>query len=480
MQRVDCQSLRFEGEDFIDPALERKLLRKLDWYILPYCMLLYLVGFLTRGNIGNALSAGMQTDLKLTDSDANTAVSIVYATYILGETPCSVLLRKVGPWRLLTTLMLAWSAITVGTAFVKTGTQLIVLRLLLGAVESGLFPCLSLYLTQFYYRDEQAKRVALLFTASALSSAVGGLLAYGLVRINASGLVGWQWLYVVEGILSFLVACSVYFVIADHADQAWYLTAEEKQLVRQRKARAAAYVGADDERFTWPEFRRAVGDVKLYMAGLTQFGADICLYGFSTFLPVIIKGLGFDTLQAQALTVPVMVWASIVVATASVIADKVDRRMIFMLTLGLFPLLGYGLLLAPHLGAGPHYLACFFIATGLYVVIALNNVVVQINHAGHYKRAVSVGLQQSMGNAGGIVAGQLYRSKWKPNYQIGHAVSLGGIGIALVSAVAHWTYLAQQNRRKDSLTSEEVRQTLEKGGGAQALGDAAPTFRYKW
>ena len=39
-------------------------------------------------------------------------------------------------------------------------------------------------------------------------------------------------------------------------------------------------------------------------SALCQFGADICLYGFSTFLPIIIEAMGYSAVEAQYLTIP--------------------------------------------------------------------------------------------------------------------------------------------------------------------------------
>jgi len=70
---------------------------------------------------------------------------------------------------------------------------LYVTQSILGAYEAGLFPCLNLYLTMVYRREEQAKRVAYLFSCAALSGAFGGLLAHGLLQMDGvSGMAGWR------------------------------------------------------------------------------------------------------------------------------------------------------------------------------------------------------------------------------------------------------------------------------------------------
>lgn len=95
--------------------------------------------------------------------------------------------------------IICWSSITVGSAFVNSYHHVIATRLLLGVFEAAIAPCISLYLTMVYMRDEYVKRQTFINACSALSGAFGGLLAYGLTQITHANLHGWQWMYLVEG-----------------------------------------------------------------------------------------------------------------------------------------------------------------------------------------------------------------------------------------------------------------------------------------
>jgi MFS family permease len=137
--------------------------------------------------------AGILTDIHATNSQFSTAVSIFYATYVVFESPAAILMKKVTPGVILTTLCAVWSLTTIFTGFITNVGGLYTTRLILGACEAGLFPCLNLYLTMVYRREEQAKRVAYLFSCAALSGAFGGLLAYALLQMDGvSGQAGWR------------------------------------------------------------------------------------------------------------------------------------------------------------------------------------------------------------------------------------------------------------------------------------------------
>ena len=176
-------------------------------------MLVYLSCFLDRSNIGRGLPdinstvsktalltepgnvkvAGMPEDIGASDSQFSTAVSIFYATYVTFETPFSLLLKKVTPRVLLSTLSVVWSLTTIFSGFIQNVGGLYATRLILGCCEAGLFPGLTLYLTMVYRREEQAKRMAYLLSCAALSGAFGGLLAYAILQMDGvAGYPGWR------------------------------------------------------------------------------------------------------------------------------------------------------------------------------------------------------------------------------------------------------------------------------------------------
>jgi len=115
------------------------------------------------------------------------------ATYVSFETPFAVLLKKLTPRVLLGSLCVVWSLTTIFSGFIHNVGGLYASRLVLGACEAGLFPGLTLYLAMVYRREEQAKRVAYLFSCTALSGAFGGLLAYALLQMDGvAGYAGWR------------------------------------------------------------------------------------------------------------------------------------------------------------------------------------------------------------------------------------------------------------------------------------------------
>lgn len=248
----------------IDPAEESKLLNKLDLYFVPIIMLVYLSCFLDRSNIGNVKVAGMPADIGASSQQISTAVSIFYATYVLVEAPWAIALKRITPRVLLTGLCVVWSLTTVFSGLLTSVGGLYAARLVLGMCEGGLFPGLNLYLTMVYKREEQAKRVAYLFVCTALAGAVGGLLAYAILKMDGvAGYAGWRWVYIIEGVFSVVVAVVVWFGLPNDPGNAYFLNDREKQLMKIRAVQRAQYMGADE--FSWDEIFITLRDPKMWL-----------------------------------------------------------------------------------------------------------------------------------------------------------------------------------------------------------------------
>lgn len=149
-----------------DRQIEKQVVHKLDWRLAPLFAALYFIAYLDRSNIGNAAVAGMTTSLRLTGPQYSTAVSVFFATYVPLELPIVLAMQKMGPHRAIALMCFGWSVVTIGTAFVKNFRQLVAVRVLLGITEAGFFPCLSLYITMVYKKEEQVSLLQSHYIAS--------------------------------------------------------------------------------------------------------------------------------------------------------------------------------------------------------------------------------------------------------------------------------------------------------------------------
>ncbi|KAH8901449.1 major facilitator superfamily transporter [Thozetella sp. PMI_491] len=464
-------------EIHIDTVAQRKLIRKVDFYVIPLLNLCWIFAYLDRSNIGNAAIAGMPADLHMSSQDLANAILMFYVTYVPFELPGSLLVKKVKPSRYLPLMMLGFSATCLGTGFMTSAGQMYASRLLIGLFEASMYPALAITLTTFYTPQEQARRFAFMYLAVGSSGGFGGLFAYGILQHldGAHGIAGWRWLFIIEGTLSVGLAVLLWLGFPDNWQDAKFLNEEEKELMRLRTAKYHANMSSE-ERFDKREVWKTFKDFKIWISSLLQFLGDVLSFGVSTFMPSIVKSLGFDSVLTQLLVVPIFFWAVAIFIGMCIWSDKLQKRYHFMLPAILITILGYALLSGlPMSSVGGLYFANFLIVPGIYIALGMNYVSMLNNHGGYYKRATAIGINMTCGNSAGLVIAQIFKDKTSDGrYLIGLTTSLGCAVAFCVAGTIQYLYLRHQNKKRDALTAEERQRWIDEG----ATGDYHPDFRY--
>lgn len=460
-----------------DLRFRKHLIRKMDLRVCPWVMLVYLVSFLDRVNVGNARLYGLEADLGMKGSQFQTAVSVLFVTYLFFEVPSNLVIKKLRPSRYIAFITFAWGVIATLTGIVQSYGGLIACRLILGVFEAGLFPGMAVYLTFWYTRKELALRIGYLFVSSALAGAFGGLLATAIGQMDGvAGLRGWRWILIIEGIPSVILGCLIPLVLADDPDSAKWLTDEEKAYIRERKLRQQGE-NTDAQKFHWSDVRKCFKDPKVYAFAAGQFGCDTMLYGFSTFLPTIIQQLGhWTTTQTQLLTVPCYVLGAVTYLTVALMSDRYQIRGWFAVAGGLVSMLGYIILLVP-VPSGVHYFGCFLVAMGLYVLVGMPLSWLPNNIPRYGKRTSATGFQLMIGNTSGLMAPFLYATSEKPRYIRGHAVSLAMVTMAVCIYTSLIFVYSNLNARRER-GEEDAKMEGKTKDEIDAMGDDSPHFRF--
>ncbi|KAH7176985.1 major facilitator superfamily domain-containing protein [Dactylonectria macrodidyma] len=456
---------------------EKQLVRKLDRHLVPLIMLLYTVSFLDRVNIGNARLYGLEEDLGLHGNQFQLCVSILFVTYLLFEVPSNLVLKIFTPSRWIAFIAVGWGIVATLTGLVNSFGALVAVRLILGALEAGLFPGLNVYLTFFYTKQELALRVGYLFVSAAIAGSLGGLLAYGIGQMEGiQGMSGWRWIMIIEGIPSVLLGVVTWFLLPNGPETAYFLTEDEKKLMVVRFRR---YYGDTEsaQQFSRKDMMSAFTDWKVYMFCIAQFGVDTMLYGFSTFLPTIIRGLGtWTTAEVQLLTIPCYALGAVAYMGTAFLSDRMQKRGLFCVVFGTISVVGYGVLLSDS-SAGVHYFGCFMVAAGLYVVVGLPLAWLPNNTPRYGKRTTANGMQLTTGNASGIMAPFIYLSAEGPRYIKGNAVSLCMVAMAvgIYGFMVFW--FSRENKKRDEGVGRATHEDMTDDELAE-LGDESPHFRY--
>ncbi|KAI5845126.1 major facilitator superfamily domain-containing protein [Morchella snyderi] len=467
-----------EGPLF-DAARTKKLLRKMDWHLVPFLALLYLLSFLDRTNIGNARLAHIEKDLGMSGLDYNIALAVFFPWYVLAEVPSNIMMKKTRPSLWLTIIMLAWGVVMTLMGVVHSYGGLLVARMALGIAEGGLFPGVTFYITMWYQRHECGLRMAIFFSAATLAGAFGGLLARGISEMDGiGGRPGWAWIFILEGLVTVIVAFIAYWAINDYPETAKFLTPEEKtEVTRRLKADRTSL--ADEYNIKY--FFHAIKDWKIYVHMLITIGIYTPLYSFSLFLPTIVKVMGYTNEQSQLMTVPPYVFACAATITGGYLADKKGQRGVFMIFFCVLSIIGFTMLISTH---NPHvqYLGTFLAAAGIYPNVPMGVAWNGNNIGGSTKRGVGIAMHVGFGNLGGAIAAFAYRAADSPRYYSGHGLLIGTTSMSAVLCVFMTWYLRKENARRDILMSEKgftlETYTDEMKDSERENGDNATFFRY--
>ncbi|KAF9234654.1 MFS general substrate transporter [Melanogaster broomeanus] len=473
------------------PALtaeqEAKLWRRIDLRLIPIITLMYLLSFMDRGNIGNAKLDGLVTQLNLTGNKYNIALLMYFIPYSLLEFPSNLVIQVIRPSRWLPAIMVLWGLAMMFMGFVKTYHQLVGVRVCLGAAEAGFYPGVAYYLTLWYPKYMYQYRIAMFSGAATLAGAFSGLLAYAINFMNGDGgLEGWSWIFILEGLLTILIALTAAFVMVDYPSTAKFLTTEERSFVIERRQRDA---GLDEEDNAAQQVWAAFTDWQVWALALIAFSMGAPLYGITYFLPTIIYDFGYSTAVSQLLTIPPYVLATTSLLTTAYFSDKLKLRSPFILAAQLTSLVGY-IINISDAPSGVKYFGTYLCVIGTYtsipgsvswlVVFRFSRILVLANNlGGRYKRAVGMALQIAVGNLGGAVACIIFRTQDEPRYLLGHGLEIMFISIGVVTVlITVFTYKRINARRdREELLDQQQAAEPKKAGGTEHLGDRALSFR---
>jgi sugar phosphate permease len=324
-----------------------------------------------------------------------------------------------------------------------------------------------------------------------MAGAFSGLLAYAIVKMDGvGGYAGWRWIFILEGILTVVVAIAAFFLLHDFPETASFLTPEERAWATHRlRYQGSAKSGsgrkvAESEHFKWKYVRDALTDWQLYVSLFMYWGIVCPLYGISLFLPTIIKGLGYTATTAQLLTVPIYITAAGISIFVCFMSDRAAASGRSRSPFIFFPmcaiLLGFiiaiiGSAVRKEPIPGVVYAGVFIATCGIYPAFPGNVVWISNNLGGSYKRSAGMAFQIGIGNLGGAMASNFYRAEDGPKFLLGHGLEIGFVVLGLAAVVALRVNYGRINKQRDRDADSMLQLSDEE---LSDLGDRAPTFRY--
>lgn len=299
----------YEDENAPTSELEKRLRLKIDLRLCTIAGILCSLNLLDSGIISSASVTSMLADLDLTGNRYSVSIFIFTIASIAFQLPSTVAVRLMGPRRWFTLITFFFGLITMCTAFIHSWKEMIALRVLLGMAMSGIYPGLSYLISCWYKRSEQQTRFAFLQSGEVLILATGGIVNYGLNKLNGKGALsaGWRYMYLVQGLITILLSFITWFWMVDFPEHAhnslYFLTAEEQTLAVARINKDRKDVEA--ETFAWMKLLQHSKDPKVYAFSCMFFLLNMVTTSLSYFLPIILQsGFGFSEDKSILLAAP--------------------------------------------------------------------------------------------------------------------------------------------------------------------------------
>ena len=247
-------------------------------------------------NVGFA-ALQMKHDLRLSNTVYGTGAGIFFLGSALFDLPSNLMLVKVGPRRWIARIMISWGVIATCMMFVRGPISFYVLRFLLGVCEAGFFPGMILYLTYWFPSKQRAGAIAKFMTATSIAGVVGAPISGWLLNLDGlSRLHGWQWLFLVEGIPSFLMGFSVLYLLKDKPDDANWLSAEEKLWLDAELEQDRQASGAAEKHNLIDAFREPM----IWLLAAICFVDQVGVYTVNLWMPLILTSFLHGTAAASS------------------------------------------------------------------------------------------------------------------------------------------------------------------------------------
>lgn len=391
--------------------------------IVPFILLMFILAFLDRANIGFAKQA-FQLDTGLSNAAYAMGAGIFFIGYAVVEVPSNIAMHHFGARIWLARIMITWGLVAASFAWLTTEPLFLTGRFLLGVCEAGFFPGIIYYLTNWFTAERRATVTGLFYMGAPLSFVFGSPLSGLLLDLNGlMGFHGWQWMFVVEGVLASIVGVWALFYLDDKPSDAKWLNNEEK---------AALNAAIDEENASKPQGHtsawKILGNPKVLFLALIYCTIQISVYGFTFYLPTQVAGLLGVKVGTMVGFVSAIPWLCALVAAMIIpkYSDRSGKRGILAAILMVCGGLGlYGSATnSPVIG-----IVGLSIAISMYITVqpVFWTIPTQFLHG--VAAASAIALINSIGNLGGFIAPNL--RAWAE--QAFHSPSAGLFAIASAS-----------------------------------------------
>ncbi|OAQ60043.1 major facilitator superfamily transporter [Pochonia chlamydosporia 170] len=469
------------SNETLSPEEDKRLLRKIDRWLLPVMAFSYLFQFLDKSALGFTAIMGIRTDLHLTGKEYSWSSGIYYFGYLVASYPAAMLMVRWKVGKVITMSVLVWGVVLMLTAVTFNSGSLLADRFFLGVTEAPIAPGLTIVVSMWYKRSEQPLRHAAWFLGNTCAGIFGGLLAYAIGHVET--IKPWKAVFLIFGAATVAWSVGIFFLLPDTPMEARFLKEEDrkKAILRVKEN----MTGIKSDKVKWGQVKEALLDVKSWLIVALQLASNIPNGAVTTFSSIVVQGFGFSTFDTLLLGCVTYLLQLVLVLFAtsgsSYFRNSRTYFMAFNYAIGVT-----GAAMVRYID--PHNRWARFAGTVLAGGYSANFPLIMSlmsgNFGGFTKKTTLNAMSFIAYCTGNIIGPQLFFEREAPTYQSGFLALMICLALGFVMCWVIRFYLMWENSRRDKVVSaEEVAAFDEARHGVMVnLTDMTdkeiPQFRY--
>ncbi|KAJ3519412.1 hypothetical protein NM208_g14136 [Fusarium decemcellulare] len=441
---------------------EKKLVRKIDFKIMVWTCAMFMALELDRANISQALTDNLLDDLGLTTNDYNLGNTVFKLAFLCAELPSQLVSKWMGPDRWIPSQMCLWSIVAAAQFWLSGRESFLACRALLGILQGGFIPDVILYLSYFYKHHELTIRLGFFWTMMSVADIISALLAAALLELRGvNGHAGWRWLFLIEGLITLVFGLLAYGLMPPGPTQTanwfrgktgWFTEREEvimvNRIIREDPTKSSMH---NRQPITFRLLFQSLSDYDLWPLYLLGLTFQIPATPEQQYLTLSLKGLGFNTLQSNLLTIP---WTVLHIITMLLLTYSAEyfKNLTAMSVIGQIWVLPCLIWFNVADTQAANRWSIFAVTTVLLgypnahpIQVAWNS----RNSNSVRSRTVSAACYNMFVQTGAIISSNIYRKDDAPRYHRGNRQLLAILCMNIVLYALVKTYYVLRNKQRD-------------------------------
>lgn len=440
----------------VDTALARRVVRKIDWRLLPIMFITYNFNFIDKTILSSASVFGMTADTHLVGEQYSWVSSIFYFGYLIWAYPTSLLIPKLPVGKYVAGNTVIWGLVVALTAVSTNFGGLATLRFLLGVAEATITPAFVFITGTYYTRDEIPSRTGTWFAGNSFGGLVASLLAYAIGRIE-NRLAPWQFLFIIFGTATGVWGILLFFILPDGINSCKFLTEEEQACARDRVAIAGTgNATAETKNVKIYQVIECLKDPKTWFLAAISICTQIPNSGTQNFANLVLKGFGFTSLETTLVGIPSAFIAFFNILITGWLAGRLKNAYCFLIIFVVIPpVIGSALIYSGKVSLGVQLFGYYLISFGPGA-LPLAMSVMNTNYRGITKKMTMTALMFVAYCTGNIAGPHFFKTSEAPHYQTAFQTIMICYALAVVEALGLRAYLMYANRRRAAETDGTI------------------------